>query len=191
MEKVDFNIEYAHIYVNEGFNHEHQRAARFLNTKAKELKERGGSYSGVVLFDDYNPSEWLVSEEEFICSLSREKAKPDFVAYEARLVPLVKGVLELVDKKDAKGVRRYIESRRRIPCSFLIVVWHFFRLGLINDRGIDIYRPLKSQNKRPFVGESLITVLPDRFRSVEEKARGVIGRSQFGDALDRLEYHFF
>jgi len=191
MEKVDFNIEYAHIYVNEGFNSEHKKAAFLFVERTKELGELGKSYSSVVLIDDYNPSEHLLSEERFLHLLAKRNAAPDFVGYEARIVPLVEDVLDAMDDKDAKSVRRYIVSRGRVPCSFLIVVWHLLRLGEIDDKKFGIYHPLDPLIDKPFVGKKLITILPERFKSVEERARDVIGRSQFGGVLDRLDYQFF
>ena len=115
---------------------------------------------------------------------------PDFVAYEASTVHLYEKVLGMIKKNERNDVKRYYRKNGRVPCSFLIVIWHLIRLGLVENE-LEFYMPPNEGIKKPFVGKRIITILPKRFQSVEERAKDVIAHSPFASALDRLEYIFF
>ncbi|MBU0708390.1 hypothetical protein KJ596_01405 [Patescibacteria group bacterium] len=191
MEKVDYNIEFAHVYINEEFSREHREAAWLANRVVQGLEKQGKTYSKVILIDDYNPSENMLNEQDFIAQLARNQAEPEFIAYEASLISLKEKVLEQLNmKRRKKSIRKYIEQHSRLPCSFLIVIWHLLRLGLITN-GVEYYRSLNEEIKKPFVGKKLVTILPERLKSVEEKAWEVIDSSLFAGALDNSEFIFF
>ncbi|MBU1111053.1 hypothetical protein KKB83_05570 [Patescibacteria group bacterium] len=192
MKKVDYNIEYAHVYTNEVFSREHREAAWIASHQIGKLTEEGKTYSTVVLIDDYNPSEDILDKKHFFDRLAYNKLEPEFVAFEARFVPLKEKVLSLINnKKYKKSVRRYIEKHERVPCSFLIVIWHLLRLGLITN-GINYYRPYKkSEEMKSFVGKKLMTILPARFENVEKAAKKMIDASPFAGCLDDSKFLFF
>ena len=191
MQKVNYNIEYAHIYTNEQFNREHLEASWVLNYTIKNLNKKNKSYSTVVLIDNYNPNEHILDENTFLYQLKQNNASPDFVAYEAQLVPLYEKVLNSIHKKSKRrSIGQYVKTREKIPCSFLIVVWDLLRLGLIQN-GIIYYKNGNGKNTKVFIGEKIITILPERFRPVEERAKEIILNSDYTEALKKIEHIYF
>lgn len=87
--KVDFSIEYAHIYGSElvsgnFVNEEHKQSIQETKRIVEELESRGKTYSLCVLIDDYNePAE--VDEQSINDQLKKSGLAPDYVVKESQM----------------------------------------------------------------------------------------------------------
>lgn len=204
-ELVDYNIEYAHIYLNESFSNEHEYSVRLLKKIIRKINREGKTYNLTVLLDDYNPSESLLDVNDFISQLTRLNATPCYVGFESKLVPITDFLLEKMSGKIKKRYTRYIEKNGRVPCSFLVAAWHLLRLGVVKNhrryfkptsevlrgrRATNLTNPVNNKNK-PFIANKIITILPSRYKTVEEKAIEVIRSTEYKESLKRFTYKFF
>lgn len=188
--RSDYNIEFAHIYVNEDVTREHFEASWITKQFIEKLEQEKQSYSTVVLIDNYNPTENLLNVDEFLQTVKSHGLIPDYLVYEADLVAYKDQVLgNIQNLRLQKNYTNYINHKNKIPCSFLIVIWHLLRLGVLK---IDpaILHPIK-QNPAPFLASRLQTILPKRYESVERKAQELIQHSLYKETLEKIDYTFF
>ena len=185
---VDFNIEYAHIYTNESFSDEHLKSIKILQKILQDFKKQNKTYSLAILIDDYNPSESILDVKGFVNKLSEVGAEPDYVGYEAKLASLSEMLIKKLPNRLRKQYLRYINRKNRIPCSLLVTIWHLLRLGLL-ESDIKYFEQLSKH--KPFIGKNIITILPARFKNVEEKARTNIASLGFKDKIKNMEFIFF
>src|SRR3989344_9263442 len=181
---LDYNVEFAHIYGNESFSHEHYQASQILKRKIEELEKNKQSYTTTILIDDYNPSEWILNVDKFLEELKGSHTVPDHLAYESKLVPLKDMVLELSSEQIRKGYNRYSNKKNgRVACSLLVAIWHLTRLGIFS-----LPKDLLVNGNKPFSAKKLVTILPERYHNVEEKALKVIGSTPSHRRVRDLEY---
>jgi hypothetical protein len=187
---VDVSVEFAHVYGDETFGPEH--LAGLLETKRlrRNLDSAGQTSSLVVLIDDYNPGTVSLDPEGFAGTLMRHGAAPDHLVLESSLAETAMFLLDCVDGRERRGLRRYIESRGRIPCALLLAAWHLVRLGAMP-------LPLEADKTRavftdmPLVAKESLTVLPARFADVEKRALEIIESTPFHQVRPRISHHFF
>jgi hypothetical protein len=187
--KVDYNIEYAHIYTDESFGKEHRKSIEELHNVLKMLKQLKKSYVLTVLIDEYNPVQHKLNIKEFLNRLAQLSSKPDYVGFESKLASDKNLLLNEVDKKTKKEYEKYIRKHRKIPCSLLIALWHLKRLGFIKTKNEELI-PL-SRNNKPFVARKIITILPRRYQEVEMKALKIIESTRFKKSLENILNIFF
>lgn len=187
MRKSDYNIEFAHIYVNENFASEHCQASRIVKEKVREIRQHDKSYVLTVLIDDYNPSDYILNVKKFLEELRKLGTEPDYAVYESKLVSYKDQILNKMNGKIKNQYLKYIRDHGKCPCSFLIAIWHLLRLGFLDPKSI-----VDSLENRPFVAQKIITILPQRYTEIEKKALEIIKSTEFGDFVEnRLEYIFF
>jgi hypothetical protein len=90
MEKVDFNIEYAHIYANEFrrdeiIGEEQMKSVEVVKQIIGDLETIGKSYSLNILVDDYNEEVTKVDEKALFSQLNEIGLPPDHVMRESQL----------------------------------------------------------------------------------------------------------
>jgi hypothetical protein len=187
MKKSNYNIEFAHIYINENFSDEHSQASKIAKEIAEKIKKGGGSCVLAVLIDDYNPSDSILDVKNFLNKLSMFGAKPDYVVNESKLIAYRDTLLSGMSGKIKEQYFRYITNRGKCPCSFLIAIWHLLRLGFLDPNLI-----IKNLEDKPFISQKIITILPQRYADIENKALEIIKSTKFGSLTEnRLEYIFF
>jgi hypothetical protein len=187
MKKSDYNIEFAHVYVNENFANEHYRAAQIAERRVREIKKQEQSCVLVLLIDDYNPSNFVLNTDNFLERLDKMGVKPDYVVYESEMVTYGDRVLEELNNGIRKQYLRYIKKHGKYPCSFLIAIWYLLRLGFL-----DIKPIIKSLASKPFIAHKIINILPRKYKSVENKALDIINSTRFKDLVkDKIEYIFY
>lgn len=187
---VDVSIEFAHVYGDETFGPEH-RAGLLETRHLRQSPDYAGLTSSlVVLIDDYNPGTVSLDLGRFVGTLSRHGAAPDHVVFESSLVETATFLLECVEGREGRGLRRYIESRRRIPCALLLAAWHLVRLGTL-PLPMEAGKTRAVFTDRPLVGNESLTILPARFASVEQRALEIIESTPFQQARARIRHHFF
>lgn len=164
LKKSDYNIEFAHIYINENFANEHRQASKIAKNKLQDLAKQNKTGILTVLIDDYNPSDSILNVDEFLEKLNKLGAKPDYMVYESKLASYKDIILKEMNGKIKNKYEKYIYNHSKCPCSFLIAVWHLVRLGFLNANPM-----IEHLGKKPFIAEKIITILPQRYAEIEKK----------------------
>ena len=94
--KLDYSIEFGHIYTNEAYSEEHRLSAVRTFEVAEGLKSDGKTFSIHLLIDDYNPEEHFLDVKELLREYGQLGVKPDFTAREAALAPYKDDMFELI-----------------------------------------------------------------------------------------------
>ena len=191
MQNVDYSIEFCHIYLNETFSHEHRQSIDVLKSVVSELPT-GSTYSLNVLIDDYNATEEVLDIEDLKRELREAHAKPDYLAYEARLAPYADAVLDLMSEgRLQRSYERYIREKGTIPCSFMIAIWYLLRLGALPLAADALVYEKNGGHTKSFIGNNLISILPERFSGVEKKAMSVIAKTNFAFLQKRIQHVYY
>lgn len=98
MKKVDYNIEYAHVYAgsftkDEIIGEEQRTGIIVAKQVVENLEAAGKTYSLNILIDDYNEEAIEVNEELVVSELTKKGLSPDYVMRESRLAGPVAEVL--------------------------------------------------------------------------------------------------
>jgi hypothetical protein len=175
----DLSIEYAHIYTNDRIGEEHELS---LNT-LREFKNRINlKISLVIMVDDYSFPDPSFDYSDFVSWLTEEGFKPDIVFRESQLVASCDEVLKMLkDNKLKAEIESYIKTKKKYPCSLFIAAWYLLRLGYISF-------PLFGNE---FVAKKLMNVLPSSFRPFEDKAFEIISKTDFSNAVSKIENTYF
>mgnify|MGYP000501123829 CR=1 FL=1 len=214
-EKVDVNIEYSHISLQEKFSEEHRKSIELAKEVVNELKKEGKKTTLCVWVDDYSyigvresciTLNWLFKE------LLKMGLPPHYMFFQSTLAIKAELLLEEIPtsliKKVNKGrgrtniylkppdggskvlLKKIIRSRlfsgTKLNCPLMTAAWLLARLY---GTGIDILKPdfvnPSLQEPPPFKGEELITILPKNLKYVEEKATKVIESTPYGKFLKK------
>ncbi len=190
--KLDYSIEFGHIYTNEAYSEEHRLSAVRTFDVIEELRQGGKTFSIHLLIDDYNPEEHFLDVEGLLKEYAQLGVLPDFTAREAGLAPYKDDMFDLItNNKIRKSYSRYIEGRNgKIPCSFMVATWYLIRLGAIVQREEHpISHPVSKSDL--VVADKLINVLPERFMGVENQALKIIAGSKHSDLIDKIDWIFY
>jgi len=187
---VDYNIEYAHIYADKEFGLTQKRSVQILHDIIRKLKQTKKSYTLTVLIDEYNSKKQTLDIKKFIANLEKLRAKPNFIGFESRLVPYHKMLLEKMAPRLCKNLTKYIEKKRKIPCSMLIAIWYLKRLGLIETQPGEL-KHLDKDSRKSFIAKKIITILPKKYQEVEKKGLKIIASTEFKNHLNDIEDIFF
>jgi len=188
---VDYSIEYSHIYLNETFSDEHRHSAEIARNLAQRLDDEGSSYSLNIMVDDYNASDEILDTVDLIDQLDQLGVPPEFMVFESELASYQQQLIDSIEVRRLKTeYERYIQRHNKIPCSFMIAVWYLLRLGVFETTLLNSVANSDKDRTR-FVGKKLITVLPDRFKGVESKARKILAVTPHKDILDRIENIYY
>lgn len=176
MDKLDYSIEYCHIYTNDEVGGEHYSSLSMLEKVTKELDQGSKQYNLCVMVDDYTFPGENFDYAKLLEWLESHDAKPHFMVNEADLIPSVDELLDHMHESEAAKLKEYIE-RKKYPCSAFIAAWYLCRLGLLQNHP----SPINSYADR------LINILPERFKYFEEKAQELIAKSNFADAVNKID----
>ena len=188
--KLDYNVEYAHIYTDEKFGFEQRKSIEVLKDIIKRLKRMKKGYVLTVLIDEYNPIESTLNIKEFLAYLKKFQAKPDFVCFESKLVPYYKLLLKEMAPSLRREYVKYIIKRKKIPCSLLIGIWNLKRLGIVKSTKEELGYLVPNPHKT-FVAKKIITILPKEYQEVEKKALKIIASTRFKGYLNNILNIFF
>jgi hypothetical protein len=168
------SIEYAHIYTNSEIENEHKVAVEYL--KQHNHKEN----SLVVMVDDYSFPDPTFDYEKFSDWLTENNSKPNMIIRESQLIPDCDHVLSLIEDNQIKNDLVSYIKKGKYPCSLFIATWYLIRLGCIES---DIF-PKKEQALK------LLNILPESFKSYEEKGLDIIGAAKFASRINDIDYQF-
>lgn len=215
MKKVDYNIEFAHIYSNEKIGKEQLESVNIVKDLVKKLDKKNKTYTLCVLIDEYHPVYSNFNLDEFLMRFKKIGILPAYIGYEGELVPSARLLLKQIPKKfltskkmhaklkfvkeivslktDYKLVRLkempVVKFEEEYTCVFLSSAWSLFRLGLIQSKHAIQITGLT--DPKPFSGQNLITILPKKYEPVEKRVLEVIKATSFKDCVKNIEYVFF
>ena len=180
-----YSIEFFHVYSDEQIKEEHLKSIEYLKTLQKiwDIK-----LSRIVLLDDYNPKEHILSIEEVIDFTSAEGVGPHYWALESSLVQNANLFLDqITDKKLKKNYITYIAAHQKIPCSLLTATWYLTRLGALDAKGV-----IHSVSRKRFkAADRLINILPVEYKPVELRALKLIEKSPHKDYGHKIQDLFY
>jgi len=184
---LDYNIEYAHIYMDESFNEEHKKAVDSVKELEKKIKKKKLSFIKGVLIDDYNPEVHKLDVQDFVKKLNRYEVKPDFVGFESKMANYKDFMLSIMSPKVRREYIKYIKKIGKVPCSLLAATWYLVRLGVF-PASDEMYKDFGRKNQ--FVSRKIINILPKKFRETEKKALKIIEGSAYKRYLKNIEYKY-
>jgi hypothetical protein len=189
MEKVDYNIEYAHIYSDEVFNQEHIESLNVLELILRILRNDNKSYNLNLLVDEYHPEDKSLNIEDFLNKLKFRGYYPENLYLESDLHGDIKLFLDsLISEKALRDYERYFDKNGKSPCSYLVANWYLKRLGALPVVNI---KKLSGSEGKPFVGNKIINILDRKYKPNEDKALELIKNSKFSNYLDNIIYYYY
>lgn len=215
MEKVNYNIEFAHIYSDEKIGEEQLKSAEVVKNLVKKLNKQSKTYTLCVLIDEYHPVYSNFDLDKFLTHFKKMGIPPAYIGYEGELIPAARLLLKqipeefLISKKmhtKLKFVKEIISLKtnnkwmklKELPvvkfqenytCVLLSAAWSLLRLGLIQSKHAVRITGLTDSN--PFPGENLITVLPKKYEPVERRALEIIKSTPFESYIKNMKHIFF
>ena len=211
MKKVEYNIEFAHIYSEGRFSLEQRTSFKILNKTIERLKKENKTYVTAILIDDYQPSYSYLDICAFLESVKELGVPPSYIAYESQLHSLANKLLASIDEKHiikektdikiksnkdtlllSKGSVSSISLKDEffaklddyIETNVLIAAWYLVRLGIFNKPGL--IKETKYTRKIPFAGENILTIIPRKYIHVDESAKTILKYCGYGHLLDRI-----
>lgn len=200
VKRVKELIELAHIYKDEIYGKEQEKSFRIMGALGSSL---GDDIGTCVLVDDVNVT-GDVWDDSYLIELLEDK-RVDFVYGEKSLssiadelirnIPNVsverfsklnKNVWVYDDGTHRFGLREQIDGlENRDYCVLLSFCWTLCKLGLVE------YVDYGLIDGDVLIGDCLLTLLPERFRDVENNVMVMLG-SMFGDSeVNRLSYCYY
>lgn len=199
-QRVQVLVELAHIYKDEIYGKEQEKSFRILEALGSSL---GDDIGTCVLVDDINVT-GDVWDDSYLIELFEDK-RVDFIYSEKSLcsiadeligsIPNVsverfgklnKNVWVYDDGTHRFGLREQVDGfENRDYCVLLSFCWTLCKLGLFDyvDSGL--------MDGDVLTGDSLLTILPERFRDVESNVTVMLG-SMFGEyEVNRLSYCYY
>lgn len=204
----DYNIEFAHIYADEHFGESQIQSIKVLKKVIKKLDKQNKSYVLGVLIDDYHCVNPQINIKQLIQKIESFDINVDFIGFESKLTKHVnelikklpkeilridsfqspqKEVLTLNCKSHKIGLRVSQYSTIRHTCAVLSAVWTLSRLGIYH---LSRNQIRKFSNK-PFVAKNTITILPKKYKTVEDKVIKIIEKANFDNLLSKINYEFY
>ncbi len=208
MKKVDYNIEFAHIYADEAFGKEQIRSAEILKEIISKLKKQNKTYVISILIDEFHPVVFKLDEKTIIKKCKKLGINIDFVGYESKLGIVGDQLIKEIPKSDLKiehfhkpekevvileenhkkiGLKEEFNFMYRHTCALLSTSWSLCRLGTYNIPPEAIH----NLTNKPFEAKKLITILPEKFHPVENKVLEIIKSTKFKTVIKNINYEFF
>ncbi len=183
------NVELSHIYVDQEMSEEQYRSAVLAQEFVVRQSEQGHVVTITILIDDYNPTSWTLDVAQYVECLRSTGISVDFLVYESALPRYAPCLLCQLPQRQHGYYADYHQRTGKYPCSFLVAVWHLARLGAFEFGDAIAVRP---ECVSSFASERVMTVLPERFRSVERSALKLLKASSFWTGIsDRIDYLFY
>lgn len=180
-----YSIEFFHIYTDEKIGNVHTKSLEYLK-EARVAWDMDCTF--VVLIDNYNPKQHILTAEQVLDFLDKEGAAPDYWAFEADVVENAKKFLETItNKRLKKSYLRYIEQHNKFPCSLLTATWYLTRLGVF-DSSI-IKQNVAQQPYKP--ATRLVNILPAAYVPVEDRAHELIVNSPYSHLAHYIQDLFY
>lgn len=193
------SIEYAHALLGldadtEAAATEHRIGAEIARLLKNGLEEMGVAAQTVVLLDDKQLSPARNRSIEASRVLASLDLKPDLFVFESDLRDLGPALLEVVRGPRQNRLAHEMERRAirgsHLACSVDIAIWHLLRLGVLRPP------PTVPKWQEQLLAESVphdraYSILPNRLRAVEDKARRENINAVSPEISKRIELLYF
>lgn len=217
MEKVDYNIEFAHIYSDQkDLTNEQLESARLTKKIVDDLIKKNKTFVLTLLVDEYHPEFHKLNFNKFLKKLEKEGVPPTYIAYESRMVSAAKLLMKSIPdnfKKTAKfhpkievteritslickdGREIKLETQgniihfSRYTCAILSCAWVLLRLGVIQAKNAIELTGLTQP--KPFAGKEVINVLPKKYSSVELANKNIIKSTPYKYLIKNIHSKLF
>jgi hypothetical protein len=204
----EYNIEFAHIYADEDFGKEQIKSMEILKHVLVRLQKEKKTYVISILIDEFHPTRCTIDEESIVEVCKRNGIAIDFIGYESKLDkvankvikglprPLLtiehfhqpeKEVLVLQEHHEHIGLTEHVKCTYRHTCAVLSASWTLCRLGKFSTPPNAIRRLTNKQ----FTAKNVITILPEKYRAVEDKVLEIINTTKDKCLIKKIEYEFF
>jgi len=198
---LDYNIEFAHIYLDQEFSEEQRNSIPIAKKLIEKLKSKNETYSLGIMIDDFSPINIILDSKSYIEAL-RMEIDFDYVAYESQLsmysfkfiseLPSELISIKSINNINVKTFHKkdlnigLITKDNKPSCSLLVAIWYLSRLGVYG-------MPAKTQlqNSKEFIAKKIITILPEKYKETEEKVLVLIANTKYNIYLDRIEYIYY
>lgn len=208
MNKLNYNIEFAHIYADEQFGNEQVKSIEILKKVISNLEKNNKSFVISVLIDEFHPVVFKLNENEMMEEFLKYDIAVDFVGYESKLGVVAdelinylpksmlklehfhkpeKEALVLEDHNGKIGLKEEFEFAYRHTCALLSASWSLCRLGIFKIPQDAVH----NLGNKTFEAHKVITILPEKYRTVEDKVIEIIKSTKFNDVVKNIEYEFF
>lgn len=205
---TDYNIEFSHIYADENLGAEQLWGVNELKALLQKPPFYNQKVVTVVLIDDFHPDVFQFDEAKLRNEFEKLSVAPDFIGYESRLSPVAdqlileiprsqlaneyfhepeRSVTLLIQDKKRFGLRDEFEFAHDYTCALLSAAWLLCRLGMYPaPEGV-----FREASDADFAAREIITILPQKYREVEERALDIIGATKFKDLKKHIRHIFF
>ncbi|MCK5234886.1 MAG: hypothetical protein KAJ88_03500 [Candidatus Aenigmarchaeota archaeon] len=217
MEKVDYNIEFAHIYSDQSeLTDEQIKSAEVTKKIIDTLEKNGKSFVLTLLVDEYHPKFHKLNFNRFLKKLEALGVPPTYIGYESRMVSAAKLLLKSIpsDMKITsrfhpeikvneevtylvygKGKKIKLKTRgnvihfSRYTCALLSTAWVLLRFGVIQAKNAVELTGLT--RPKPFAAANIINVLPRKYEGVETANKNIILATQYKKYAKNMHSEFF
>lgn len=208
MSKPDYNIEFAHIYADDSFKEEQAKSIIILKEAISQVKEQNKSFVISNLLDDSHPPVFKLENDKIIKKYQEKGVDIDFIGFESKLGAIADKLIKEIPNSELKyeyfhdpdkqvlmlneegkkiGLEDEYEFMYRHTCALLSAAWTLSRLGVYDIPSKAIYRASNSE----FKAKKAITILPKKYKSVEDKVLEILRSTKFEEVIDRMEYKYF
>ena len=188
MSKVDYNIEYAHIYADEVFGQEHIESLNVLELILRIIRNDNKNHNLNLLIDEYHPEDNSLDVDDFLNKLKYRGYHPHFLYLESDLHKDVDLFLDnLTSEKHKNEYYKYLDKHGKSPCSYLVAVWYLKRLGALPAGN---FKKLTDEEIY-FPGHKVINILDKKYKKGEDRALELIKNSKFAEYLDNIIYYYY
>ncbi len=217
MEKVDYNIEFAHIYSDQpALTDEQIQSADVTKKLIEKIAGNNKTFVLTLLVDEYHPKFHKLNFNKFLKNLEKLGAPPTYIAYESKMVPAAKMLLKSIpyDMKktirfhpeitineevtylvDRGGMKIKIKTKgdvihfSRYTCALLSCAWVLLRFGVIQAKNAVELTGLTAP--KPFAGRNVINVLPKKYKEVELANKNIILATQYKHLVKNVHSELF
>ncbi|MBU0894537.1 MAG: hypothetical protein KKF48_01090 [Nanoarchaeota archaeon] len=218
MKKVEYNIEYGHIFTDSPrIDSTQKKSIELAKEFTEKLKEKKKDFSLNILIDDYSPNYSYLDISEYLEEFQKSEVSPDYIVYETGLLEIAKKILKSeipkemildeIEEKEIKGDKEilmlenpqtdsvslveedFLKRPTYIHTPLLIAAWFLIRLGLIHPKRLA--RKINFKGSKSFAGKKIMTIMPSKWKEIDNKAKDIISATKYKDSLKDMEFIYF
>lgn len=216
MKKVDYNIEFGHIFVDERFSFHQRESSKIANEFIKNLKKQNKTYVASILIDDYQPTYSYLDIYKYFNQIKKMKVLPTYLVYQTQLISLAHKLISLINKKNIKFQKKHFQQKSDkdtvllelknissislkkeyfaktedyIETPVMIAAWYLLRLGIFQKK--EIIKKTNYTPYIPFMGHKILTILPKKYKKIDETAKEILSYSGYKKILKNIENIYF
>ena len=217
MHKVDYNIEFAHIYSDQlELTDEQIKSAEVTKKLIKKIVNENKTFVLTLLVDEYHPKFHKLNFGRFLKKLDSLGVPPTYIAYESKMISAAKLLMKsipgdmkkttkfhptitvnekityLVDKTGKKiklRTKGSIVHFSRYTCAILSTAWVLLRFGVIQAKNaVELTGMTKP---KPFAAKNIINVLPKKYEGIEIANKNIVLASRYKQFAKNIYSEYF